>query len=150
MSLRLAFMGTPEFAVPLLAELLAQGHDIAAVYTQPPRPKGRGLAEEPSPVARLAAAHRLQLRTPPTLKTEEAQKEFAALRLDFLWPDRFQKEHRGVVLRRHAAAAYLVQRGDVVGIAVGPQRLGNESRFARNGYPRAVFRRPARFRLVGE
>ena len=82
MSLRLAFMGTPEFAVPLLAELLAQGHDIAAVYTQPARPKGRGLAEEPSPVARLAAAHRLQLRTPPTLKTEEAQKEFAALRLD--------------------------------------------------------------------
>ena len=82
MTLRLAFMGTPEFSVPLLAELVAQGHDIAAVYTQPARPKGRGLAEEPSPVARLAAAHGLLLRTPPTLKTEEAQAEFAALHLD--------------------------------------------------------------------
>ena len=82
MMLRLAFMGTPEFSVPLLAELIAQGHDIAAVYTQPARPKGRGLAEEPSPVAKLAAAHGLQLRTPPTLKTEEAQAEFAALNLD--------------------------------------------------------------------
>ena len=82
MTLRLAFMGTPEFSVPLLAELLAQGHDVAAVYTQPARPKGRGLTEEPSPVARLAAAHGLQLRTPPTLKTEEAQAEFAALNLD--------------------------------------------------------------------
>jgi methionyl-tRNA formyltransferase len=82
MSLRLAFMGTPEFSVPLLAELLAQGHDIAAVYTQPARPKGRGYAEEPSPVAKLAAAHGLLLRTPPTLKNEEAQAEFAALQLD--------------------------------------------------------------------
>ena len=82
MSLRLAFMGTPDFAVPLLAELLAQGHDIAAVYSQPARPKGRGLAEEPSPVAGLAAAHSLQLRTPPTLRNEEAQAEFAALDLD--------------------------------------------------------------------
>jgi methionyl-tRNA formyltransferase len=66
----------------LLAELLAQGHDIAAVYTQPARPKGRGYAEEPSPVAKLAAAHGLLLRTPPTLKNEEAQAEFAALQLD--------------------------------------------------------------------
>ena len=81
MSLRLAFMGTPEFSVPLLAELIAS-HDIAAVYTQPARPKGRGYAEEPSPVARLAAAHGLLLRTPPTLKNEEAQAEFAALQLD--------------------------------------------------------------------
>ena len=81
MTLRLAFMGTPEFSVPLLAELIAS-HDIAAVYTQPARPKGRGYAEEPSPVARLAAAHGLLLRTPPTLKNEEAQAEFAALQLD--------------------------------------------------------------------
>ena len=81
MTLRLAFMGTPEFSVPLLAELIAS-HDIAAVYTQPARPKGRGYAEEPSPVAGLAAAHGLLLRTPPTLKNEEAQAEFAALQLD--------------------------------------------------------------------
>jgi methionyl-tRNA formyltransferase len=81
MSLRLAFMGTPEFSVPLLAELSAS-HDIAAVYSPPARPKGRGLAEEPSPVAQFAAAHNLAVRTPATLKTVEAQEEFAALRLD--------------------------------------------------------------------
>jgi methionyl-tRNA formyltransferase len=81
MSLRLAFMGTPEFSVPLLAELIAS-HDIAAVYSPPARPKGRGLGEEPSPVAKFAAAHNLVLRTPSTLKSEEAQAEFAALDLD--------------------------------------------------------------------
>jgi methionyl-tRNA formyltransferase len=81
-SLRLAFMGTPDFAVPTLAELIAQGHDIAAVYSQPARPKGRGLAEEPSPVAKLAGLHGLTVRTPATLKTAEAQAEFAALDLD--------------------------------------------------------------------
>ncbi len=81
MSLRLAFMGTPEFAVPLLAELIA-GHDIAAVYSQPARPKGRGYAEEPSPVAKFAIAHDLLLRTPPTLKNEAGQAAFAALAVD--------------------------------------------------------------------
>jgi methionyl-tRNA formyltransferase len=82
MSLRLAFMGTPEFAVPTLIELIGQGHEIAAVYTQPARPKGRRLAEEPSPVAKIAAAQGLQVRMPVTLKNAEAQAEFAALRLD--------------------------------------------------------------------
>ena len=80
--LRLAFMGTPDFAAPTLAELVGQGHDIAAVYTQPARPKGRGLAAEPSPVAKLAAAYDLPLRTPATLKAAAAQKEFADLNLD--------------------------------------------------------------------
>ncbi|MFL6689229.1 MAG: methionyl-tRNA formyltransferase [Alphaproteobacteria bacterium] len=82
MSLRLAFMGTPEFAVPTLTELIGQGHDIAAVYTQPARPKGRGLAAEPSPVAKVAAAHAIPVRTRATLKNAEAQAEFAALGLD--------------------------------------------------------------------
>ena len=80
--MRLAFMGTPEFSVPLLAELIAHGHDIAAVYTQPARPKGRGLAEEPSPVAGLATANGLSVRAPVTLRNAEAQTEFAALALD--------------------------------------------------------------------
>lgn len=75
-------MGTPEFAVPTLTELIGQGHDIAAVYTQPARPKGRGLTAEPSPVAKIAAAHGLEVRTPVTLKNPEAQAEFAALALD--------------------------------------------------------------------
>jgi len=80
--MRIAFMGTPEFSVPLLAELIAQGHDIAAVYSQPARPKGRGYGEQPSPVAKLAVQRGLEIRTPATLKNEEAQAAFAALKLD--------------------------------------------------------------------
>lgn len=82
MTLRLAFMGTPDFAVPLLAELIAEGHEIAAVYSQPARPKGRGYQEEPTPVAKLALSHGLDVRTPVSLKKPEAQAEFAALNLD--------------------------------------------------------------------
>jgi len=80
MTLRLAFMGTPDFATPSLAELIASGHDIASVYTQPPRPKGRGLAEEKSPVHKLAESAGLDVRTPRSLKHE--QEAFAALGLD--------------------------------------------------------------------
>jgi methionyl-tRNA formyltransferase len=75
-------MGTPDFAVPTLAALIAQGHEIVAVYTQPPRPKGRGLASEPSPVAKLARANKLEIRDPVSLKNAEAQAAFAALDLD--------------------------------------------------------------------
>ena len=82
MPLRLAFMGTPDFAVPTLSELIGQGHEIAAVYTQPARPKGRGLASEPSPVAKLALAEGLEVRTPESLKDAQAQAAFAALNLD--------------------------------------------------------------------
>jgi methionyl-tRNA formyltransferase len=81
-SLHLAFMGTPDFAVPTLTELIGQGHDIAAVYTQPARPKGRGLTAEPSSVEKLARTHGLPVRTPATLKDEAAQAEFTALDLD--------------------------------------------------------------------
>jgi methionyl-tRNA formyltransferase len=82
MTLRLAFMGTPDFAVPTLAELIAQGHDIACVYSQPPRPKGRGMALEPGPVHRFAESARLTVRTPASLKGAAEQEEFAALDLD--------------------------------------------------------------------
>jgi methionyl-tRNA formyltransferase len=82
MTLRLAFMGTPDFAVPTLAELIAQGHDIAAVYSQPARPKGRGMALQPSPVAGFAASAGLEVRTPLSLKSPEEQAAFAALDLD--------------------------------------------------------------------
>jgi len=75
-------MGTPDFAVPTLAELLAQGHDIAAVYSQPPRPKGRGMALEPSPVHQFAQKAGLPVRHPVSLKGETEQEEFAALDLD--------------------------------------------------------------------
>src|SRR5690242_763426 len=82
MALRLAFMGTPDFAVPTLAELIAQGHDIAAVYSQPPRPKGRGMALEPGPVHVFAERAKLPVRTPLSLKGAEEQAAFAALDLD--------------------------------------------------------------------
>ena len=80
--LRLAFMGTPDFAVPTLAELIAQGHDIACVYSQPPRPKGRGMALEPGPVHAFAERAKLPVRTPLSLKSAEEQEAFAALDVD--------------------------------------------------------------------
>jgi methionyl-tRNA formyltransferase len=80
--MRVAFMGTPDFAVPTLVELIGQGHEIAAVYSQPPRPKGRGLGSEPSPVEKVAETHGIPVRTPVTLKDAGAQSEFAALNLD--------------------------------------------------------------------
>lgn len=82
MTLRLAFLGTPDFAVPTLAELIAQGHDIAAVYSQPPRPKGRGLALEKGAVHKFAETAGLDVRTPLSLKSAEEQAAFAALALD--------------------------------------------------------------------
>ena len=82
MALRLAFLGTPDFAVPTLAELIAAGHDIACVYSQPSRPKGRGLETEPSPVHALALTHKIPVRTPVSLKDAAQQELFAALDLD--------------------------------------------------------------------
>ncbi|HEX4636451.1 MAG TPA: methionyl-tRNA formyltransferase [Rhizomicrobium sp.] len=80
--MRLAFLGTPDFAVPTLAELIAQGHDIAAVYSQPPRPKGRGMTLEPGPVHAFAERAKLPVRTPLSLKSAQDQAAFAALELD--------------------------------------------------------------------
>jgi len=82
MTLRLAFMGTPEFAVPALAELIAQGHDIAAVYSQPPRPSGRGMETTPGPVHKFAQTAGLEVRTPLSLKSPDEQAAFVALGLD--------------------------------------------------------------------
>jgi methionyl-tRNA formyltransferase len=75
-------MGTPDFAVPTLAALIEAGHNIAAVYSQPPRPKGRGLAEIPSSVHAFAAAQGVEVRTPVNLKDSEQQRLFADLKID--------------------------------------------------------------------
>ena len=80
--LRVAFMGTPDFAVPTLQALAAAGHDIAAVYCQPPRPAGRGQKPRPSPVQAYAESQGWSVRTPTSLKPPEAQADFAALNLD--------------------------------------------------------------------
>jgi methionyl-tRNA formyltransferase len=80
--MRIAFMGTPDFAVPTLDALLAAGHDVAAVYTQPPRPAGRGKALMPSPVQKRAEEAGLEVRSPVSLRGAEEQEAFAALDLD--------------------------------------------------------------------
>jgi len=82
MALRLAFMGTPAFSVAPLAALISAGHQIAAVYTQPPRPAGRGHAMQKSAVHVFAEANGIPVMTPKSLKTAEAQAAFAALELD--------------------------------------------------------------------
>lgn len=75
-------MGTPDFAVPALSELVASGHDIAAVYTQPPRPRGRGHKLQPSPVGKLAAEYGIEVRTPTTMKPAEEVEALRALGAD--------------------------------------------------------------------
>src|SRR6478672_2506313 len=80
--MRVIFMGTPEFAVATLAGVLAAGHEVVAVYTQPPRPAGRGMAERKSPVHLLADRHGLPISTPAALKTETEAGAFAAHRAE--------------------------------------------------------------------
>lgn len=80
--MRIAFMGTPDFAVPALDMLAASEHEVVAVYTQPPRPAHRGKKETPSPVHRRAVELGLPVRHPERLKGEEEQAQFAALDLD--------------------------------------------------------------------
>jgi methionyl-tRNA formyltransferase len=82
MPLRIAFMGTPEFAVPALRALVSAGHAVAAVYCQPPRPAGRGQKERPSAVQAASDALGLPVRTPASLRKPEEQAAFAALDLD--------------------------------------------------------------------
>lgn len=79
--MRLAFMGTPEFAVPALEALVEAGHEVRAVYTQPPRPGNRGRIT-PSPVHRRAEALGLPVRTPERLRSRDEAEAFAALDLD--------------------------------------------------------------------
>jgi methionyl-tRNA formyltransferase len=80
--LRLAFMGTPDFAVPSLAALIDAGHDIAAAYCQPPRPAGRGNKLQSSPVQVFAESRGVPVRHPTRLRDPAAQAEFGALGLD--------------------------------------------------------------------
>jgi len=77
--MKLVFMGTPDFAVAILDSLLATGHEVVAVYSQPPRPAGRGHKEQPSPVHAFAAARGLPVYTPLTLRDPAEQAAFAAL-----------------------------------------------------------------------
>src|SRR6187397_791995 len=78
MPLRLIFMGTPDFAVPTLLELVAHGHEIAAVYTRASKPAGRGMKLQVTPVEQEARRLGIPVLTPTTLRTSEAQQEFRA------------------------------------------------------------------------
>lgn len=80
--MRVVFMGTPEFSVPVLEALAAAGHDIVCVYCQPPRPAGRGKKDRPSPVQLRAEALGLPVRHPVSLRSDAAQQAFTALKAD--------------------------------------------------------------------
>ena len=80
--MRIVFMGSPEFAVPSLDALAGAGHAIAAAYCQPPRPAGRGKAPRPTAVQQRAEALGIEVRTPTSLKSDQAQGDFRALDAD--------------------------------------------------------------------
>lgn len=82
MSLRVIFMGTPDFSVPTLMEIVGQGHDVVACYSQPPRPAGRGMDLKKSPVHEAAESFGIPVFTPQSLKGAEEQEAFAALNAD--------------------------------------------------------------------
>jgi methionyl-tRNA formyltransferase len=82
MSLRVVFMGTPDFAVPTLSEIVGQGHEVVACYTRAPAAAGRGMDLKPSPVHRLAERFGIPVLTPRTLRTEEAAEAFRAHEAD--------------------------------------------------------------------
>ena len=80
--LKIIFMGSPDFAVPTLEALAASGHELVAVYSQPPRPAGRGKGDRKTAVHERAEALGLEVRTPRSLRNEEEQARFAALNAD--------------------------------------------------------------------
>ncbi|HVX35040.1 MAG TPA: methionyl-tRNA formyltransferase [Hyphomicrobium sp.] len=82
MPLEIVFMGTPDFAVPVLDAVAGAGHRVVAVYSQPPRPAGRGLSELKSPAHRRAEAMGIPVRTPKNFKAESDRAEFASLKAD--------------------------------------------------------------------
>jgi methionyl-tRNA formyltransferase len=82
MSLRLVFMGTPDFAVPTLVEIVGSGHEVVAAYTRAPQPAGRGMELRPSPVEREARRFGIDVLTPQTLKSPQAQETFRAHEAD--------------------------------------------------------------------
>src|ERR1044072_1554307 len=80
--MRLIFMGTPDFAVPTLMEIVGRGHDVAAVYTRAPKPAGRGMELQVTPVEREARGFGIPVLTPKTLRGDEALAEFQANKAD--------------------------------------------------------------------
>ncbi|MES2147143.1 MAG: methionyl-tRNA formyltransferase, partial [Pseudomonadota bacterium] len=109
--MRIIFMGSPDFAVPSLKALVAAGHDVVAAYCQPPRPAGRGKAERKTAVHWAADALGIPVRTPRSLRSAEAQAEFAALDSDLaavaayglILPPEILEAPRGGCINVHAS-----------------------------------------------
>src|ERR1044072_5199843 len=104
--MRIVFMGTPESAVPSLDRLLRDGHDVAAVWTQPDKPAGRGDKMHPPPIKDFALAHQLPIEQPLKIKTPEAKALFASYDADLavvvaygriLPPEFLQAPRRGCI-----------------------------------------------------
>jgi methionyl-tRNA formyltransferase len=80
--MRVVFMGTPDFSVPVLTEIIGQGHEVCCVYTRAPQPAGRGMDLRPSPVHKVAERFGIPVRTPKSLRNADEQAAFAALEAD--------------------------------------------------------------------
>ena len=137
MPLRLIFMGTPDFAVPTLIEIVGRGHEVVAVYTRAPKPAGRGMELQVTPVEREARRFGIPVLTPKTLRTEEAVAAFRAHRRRCrrgrrLWADPARADPRSRAARLLqpaclAAAALARRRADQ------PRHHGGRCRERRDG-----------------
>jgi len=106
--MRLAFLGTPDFAVSALAAIVAAGHEVACVYSQPPAPRGRGHELKPSPVHAFAEARGIPVRTPVSMRDPAEIEAFAALKLDAAVVVAFGQILPGAVLEAPRLGSYNV------------------------------------------
>ncbi len=104
--MRLAFLGTPDFAVSALAAIVEAGHEVACVYSQPPAPRGRGHELKPSPVHAFAEAHGIPVRTPVSMRDPAEIAAFAALHLDAAVVVAFGQILPGAVLEAPKLGSY--------------------------------------------
>jgi methionyl-tRNA formyltransferase len=104
--MRLAFLGTPDFAVSALAAIVAAGHEVVCVYSQPPAPRGRGQELKPSPVHAFAEAHGIPVRTPVSMRDPAEIEAFASLDLDAAVVVAFGQILPGAVLEAPALGSY--------------------------------------------
>ncbi|WP_421937216.1 methionyl-tRNA formyltransferase [Phenylobacterium sp.] len=104
--MRLAFLGTPDFAVSALAAIVEAGHEVACVYSQPPAPRGRGHELKPSPVHAFAEAHGIPVRTPASMRDPAEIAAFAALHLDAAVVVAFGQILPGAVLEAPTLGSY--------------------------------------------
>ncbi len=162
--LRIVFMGTPDFAVPALIALVEAGHDVVAVYSQPPRPAGRGKQLQPSPVQREAEARGIPVRHPVSLKGADEQTAFAALNADvgvvaaygLILPQAVLDAPRLGCLNIHASllprwrGAAPIQRAILAGDAVTGVTIMQMERGLDTGPMLAITRTPVDEKTAGE